>query len=405
MSIKEKPLEIKCILLGESGVGKTSIISRYINDEFDSNISTSSTVSYVCKIIEKNNKKIKLNIWDTIGQEKFRSISKMFLTDTKIAILVYSIINEESFKSLDYWLNLYKDQLGENTILGVAANKSDLFLQQEVPDEKGVEYAKKNGAIFALISARNNKSSVDKFIDKLVDAYLSKNSNTVDDNKTIRITRKHIKKKDKNNNNNGGCCSSSNNNNKVRQRRYNSIIKNSNGCISSVFLGDKGVGKTSIIRRIKGEKVNQNEEHTETINKISINYNNGNYIKIYVYDVNIDKIKNREFIETVKNSTIFFLVYDVYDKESLDNLGFWIEVIKRCKEDEKENYLLYIIGNKDDIAKGVEIEKIGDNVKYVKEGKEYRKKKNGVFKAVSARENRDLDNIIGEGIENYLNMK
>ena len=405
MSNKEKPLEIKCILLGEPGVGKTSIISRYVSDEFDSNVSTSSTVSYVCKLIEKNNKKIKLNIWDTIGQEKFRAISKMFLTDTKIVILVYSIISQDSFKNLDYWLNLYKDQLEESTILGVAANKSDLFLQQEVPDEKGIEYAEKNGAIFAIISARNNKASVDKFIDKLVDAYLSKNKNKNDDNKTIRITRKHIKKKEKNNKD-GGCCSSSNNN-KVRQRRYSSIIKNSNGCINSVFLGDKGVGKTSIIRRIKGEKVNQNEEHTETINKISINYNNNNddYIKIYVYDVNIDKMKNREFIETIKNSTIFFLVYDVYDKESLNSLGYWIEVIKRCKEDEKEKYLLYIIGNKDDVAKDVEIEKIGDNVKYVKEGKEFSVSKNGVFKAVSARENRDIENIIGEGIENYLNMK
>ena len=405
MSNKEKPLEIKCILLGEPGVGKTSIISRYVSDEFDSNVSTSSTVSYVCKLIEKNNKKIKLNIWDTIGQEKFRAISKMFLTDTKIVILVYSIISQESFKNLDYWLNLYKDQLEESTILGVAANKSDLFLQQEVPDEKGIEYAEKNGAIFALISARNNKASVDKFIDNLVDAYLSKNKNRNDDNKTIRITRKHIKKKEKNNKD-GGCCSSSNNN-KVRQRKYSSIIKNSNGYINSVFLGDKGVGKTSIIRRIKGEKVNQNEEHTETINKISINYNNNNddYIKIYVYDVNIDKMKNREFIETIKNSTIFFLVYDVYDKESLNSLGYWIEVIKRCKEDEKEKYLLYIIGNKDDVAKDVEIEKIGDNVKYVKEGKEFSDSKNGVFKAVSARENRDIDNIIGEGIENYLNMK
>ena len=93
MSNKEDFLELKCILLGESGVGKTSIISRYVSDEFDSNVKSSSTVSYVCKIIEKNNKKIKLNIWDTIGQEKFRAISKMFLTDTKIAILVYSIKN------------------------------------------------------------------------------------------------------------------------------------------------------------------------------------------------------------------------------------------------------------------------------------------------------------------------
>ena len=171
----EEILELKLILLGESGVGKTSIISRYVNDRFDDNIASSSSMSYVGKIIEKNKKKIKLNIWDTIGQEKFRSISKLFLNDTKIVILVYSIISAESFKNLDYWINLYKEHLEEDTILGVAANKSDLFLNQEVSDEEGMEYAKKNGAIFGLISAKQNKAALDKFIDKLVDAYLEKN--------------------------------------------------------------------------------------------------------------------------------------------------------------------------------------------------------------------------------------
>ena len=401
----EKELEIKCILLGESGVGKTSIISRYVNDVFDPNNLSSSTVCYAGKKIEKNNRKIKLNIWDTIGQEKFRSISKMFINDTKIAILVYSITSEESFKSLDYWLNLYKDHLGEGTILGVAANKSDLFLEQEVPDEKGIEYAEKSGAIFGLISAKNNKIGLDKFIDKLLDAYLNKNKDlNMNESQTIKIRKKTKNTNEMSNKKEGGCCSS--NNNKARQRRYDSIIKNSNGCISSVFLGNKGVGKTSIIKRIKGEKVNQNEDHTESINKVSIDYNSNNSIRIIVYDVNVDKMKTREFIETIKKSSIFFLVYDVYDKESLDNLGYWLEVINRCKEDENEKYLLYILGNKDDIERDDnKNEKIGDDIKYVKEGKKFGDNNNGLFKSVSARENRGVENIVGEGIESYLDMK
>ena len=403
------PLEIKCILLGESGVGKTSIISRYVKDQFDSEIPISTSCCYIDKIIQKNNIKIKLNIWDTIGQERFRSISKMFLKDTKIVILVYSIISKESFQSLDYWLNLYKDHLEEGTILGVAANKIDLFLNQEIPDEKGKEYAEKNGAIFGLISAKINKSSIDKFINNLVEEYLKKyniNYNSISDTKTIRIRRKTINNKNKNINE-GGCCSSKNNNdNNERRRKCSIIIKEKNGCINSVFLGDKSVGKTSIIKRINGQKVDENEEHTEKISKTSVNYkvDNTTKLKIHIYDVDNDKMKTREFIEAIKNSYICFLVYDVNNKESLENLEYWIEVIKRCKEDVKEKYLLYILGNKiDNIKNGNIIGNETDDL--IKEGKELSKNNNGIFRTVSAMKNTDIDNILGEGVEKYLNMK
>lgn len=402
MMPNKEPLEIKCILLGESGVGKTSIISRYVKDKFDSDIVSSTTCCYTDKILEKNNIKIKLNIWDTIGQEKFRSISKMFLKNTKIVILVYSIISEESFNSLDYWLNLYKEHLEESTILGVAANKIDLFLNQKVPDEKGKEYADKNGAIFGLISAKKNKSSIDKFINNLVEEYLKKTKlfNKASDIKTIRLTRKTITKKKTRE---GGCCSSNNTNNE-KQRRLSTIIKKNNGYISSVFLGDKGVGKTSIIKRINGGEIDENEGHTEKFDKISINYsfNNSTKIKIYIYDVDNDKMKTKEFIEVIKNSLICFLVYDVNNRDSLDNLEYWIEVIRRCKEDVKEKYLLYIIGNKNDFDENI-IENNNDEL--IKEGKELSDNYDGIFKAFSAKTNKDIDKIIGEGVENYLNIK
>ena len=408
-------IEIKLILLGESGVGKTSIISRYVNDNFDPNVISSSTVSYVGKTIEKKNKKIKLNIWDTIGQEKFRAISKLFFKDTKIVILVYSITSQESFDNLNYWLNLYKDQLEEGTILGVAANKSDLFMDQKVSDEMGMEYAEENGAIFGLISAKENKVGLDKFIEKLVDAYLSKeNINfNIKENKTIKLNNN--KKVGKNNNSGGGCCSGGNN--KIRQKKYENIVKNFKGCINSVFLGDKGVGKTSIINRLNGEKVKKDEKHTETINKFSFNYNNNEIkLKLITYDVDNDKMKTIEFIEIIKKSNIFFVVYDVNNKGSLENVGYWIEVIKKCKEDEiKQNYLLYIIGNKNDLYgkednEGEENKIIDNNNnhpkrRYIQEGKELSNKNDGIFKELSAMENRGIDNIIGESIEKYLCMK
>ena len=205
--------EIKMILLGESGVGKTSIIKRYLNDTFDPSAETTLSMSYVAKTITINNNKLTLNIWETIGQEKYRSISKLFLNETKIVILVYSIVSKQTFKELDYWYGLYKELLGEETVLGVAGNKMDLFLEQDVPDETAKEFAESRGAIFSLLSAKDNKNSIDSFIEKLVNAYLEKNSINIgssNNNKNNNEKKNIIKLDEKNvgNNNQGeeGCC-------------------------------------------------------------------------------------------------------------------------------------------------------------------------------------------------------
>ena len=413
-----EPIEVKMILLGESGVGKTSIISRYVHDNFNPNIPLSTSMCFVTKIIKKNNRKIKLNIWDTIGQERFRSISKIFLKDTRIVVLVYSIISEDSFNNLEYWLNLYKDNLDNGTILGIAANKIDLKDQQEVSDDVGMEFAKKNGGIFGLISCKD-KIGVDKLIDNLVEAYLNKKkilNNS--DNKTIRLSKKITSNMYRHNSNysaSSSCCSGETNR---RTKRYNSLINDFHGCINSVFLGDKGVGKTSIINRLRGEKFNEIEEHTNKIKKFSIEYKNSNNetkFKFNIYDVDNDKMKSLEFIEIIKKCNIFFLIYDVNNKESLFNVGYWLEVIKKCKEEWKKiKYFIYIIGNKNDKNKeeNINIEDIGiiennekPNKKYIEEGKKLSNETNGLFKTISALENRGIDNIIGESIEKYLYLK
>ena len=136
MSGQEIP-EIKVILLGETAVGKTSIIKRYHEGQFDEFESSSITMSYVDKTIEIDNEKYKLIIWDTIGQETYRSISKLFLNESKIVILVYSIESKSSFTNLDFWYNLYLEELGKEVILGIAGNKADLYLNQQVPFDEG----------------------------------------------------------------------------------------------------------------------------------------------------------------------------------------------------------------------------------------------------------------------------
>ena len=99
----------KVVLLGESSVGKTCIITRFVDDEFDKEIISTTGASYANKTLkfkDYNNKEILFEIWDPAGQEKYRSLTQLFYKDASIAILVYDITNEESYNELkNYWVN------------------------------------------------------------------------------------------------------------------------------------------------------------------------------------------------------------------------------------------------------------------------------------------------------------
>lgn len=97
---------IKVILIGNSGVGKTSILNRYFNHSFESKENVTLNSSFLQKTIISQNKVYKLEFWDTAGQEKFNSILKIFYTNAQIILLVYDITNKESFlKIQEYWYN------------------------------------------------------------------------------------------------------------------------------------------------------------------------------------------------------------------------------------------------------------------------------------------------------------
>ena len=119
MKNEENLQEFKLVLLGESGVGKTSIIKRYIKDEFDDGQIATKCASFDTKVIKVDEFKesyIKLNIWETAGQEKYRSLSKIFYKNANAAILVYDVTNKKSFEEIkDYWYSQVKECSQENT--------------------------------------------------------------------------------------------------------------------------------------------------------------------------------------------------------------------------------------------------------------------------------------------------
>jgi len=381
-------LQIKMILLGNTAVGKTSIINRYVEDNFSSNLMSSVNMTFTQKTLKIDKQKVQLNIWDTVGQEKFRSLSKLFFKDTKIVALVYSITNKNSFNDLEFWLKTFKETIGEDVVIGVMGNKSDLFLEQEVSEEEGEKFAKENGGFFDLVSAKENKAGLDKFITKLVTECLKKNQN-LSSNNGIKLVNQEQTQEIK-----AGCCAGDKDKRIIR--KYSEIIKEKKGKINSVFLGEISSGKTSIINRIQKSDFNPLEEHTDELMKFNYTYNKGKMkLDIEINDVDINKKKSPEFIDIIKQCNIFFIVYDVKSQKSLDNIHFWIEVIKKIKENINKE-LIYILANKNDREDG------NKNAQLIREGRDIAQENKTMFKSISAKDNEGINGIMKESVESYL---
>ena len=152
---------IKIVLLGESGTGKTSIIAQFTRGEFDPNVVTSISAQFISKLtyISEYDKTIKFDIWDTAGQEKFRSLAQIFYKDAKAIILVYDITNLKSFEELkNYWYPKVKENCQSDIILGIAGNKDDLYENEQVSFQDAQNFADEIGAIYKKTSALNNSN-------------------------------------------------------------------------------------------------------------------------------------------------------------------------------------------------------------------------------------------------------
>ena len=155
-----EPEAIKVVLVGESGVGKTSIISQFTSHKFDPHRETSLSAQFVSKTIEfaELGKSIKFDIWDTVGQEKYRSLAEIFYRDARVIIFVYDITSEYSFKELkNYWYEETKTKSSGKPLLAVVGNKIDLYGDQKVSNTEGAAFADKIGGIFQVTSAQSDQ--------------------------------------------------------------------------------------------------------------------------------------------------------------------------------------------------------------------------------------------------------
>ncbi len=209
---EDEYIPCKIVLLGEAGVGKTSIITRYISGSFSQIVMTSTGSSFVAKKIElADKKKVKLQIWDTAGQEKYRSLAKIFYQSAAVAVLVYDITLKKSFEQIkEYWVKEIKENAPEDIIIAIAANKSDDYLNQEVTMDEGKELAKSLDALFICTSAKLGngiddlfKLSGEKFLNpnkNIAESYMNKNEllEQMNKKKIEEIKKGNAKNKKKN---------------------------------------------------------------------------------------------------------------------------------------------------------------------------------------------------------------
>jgi len=197
---EDEEKEIKVILLGEAGVGKTNLINRATGQDFNPFSKTTGSSSFSKMIVNVRNNNFEINLWDTIGQEQFRQLTKLFYNNSKIVIFVYDITSHKSIDELkNYWVKDIESKLGNDIIKGVVANKIDLYLEEEVKEDEGEEFAKSIDAKFLTISAKtDNADKFKKYITELVEDFLLSGLNTGSGRITLS-TNTHNK-------NNKNCC-------------------------------------------------------------------------------------------------------------------------------------------------------------------------------------------------------
>jgi small GTP-binding protein len=192
----EEDLHCRVVIIGDSSVGKTSILNRFIENSF--NPCEYATIGANYQIIYKTfqDHKIELQIWDTAGQEKFRSLSPIYFRKATGAIAVFDLTNQQSFDNLPSWINLFTDIAGVDNIVAVAGNKSDLKGSYDVNLDKAREFCKDNNYIFKETSAQSGAGIAEFFEEFTTAVFL----------KTLHNSAPAEVKPIKNGDENSNCC-------------------------------------------------------------------------------------------------------------------------------------------------------------------------------------------------------
>ena len=199
MSEEENENGNKVIFLGESNVGKTNLMRISVGKPFDSHSLSTWSVSYLPKSFTYNKKMYIFNLWDTIGQETYRSLTRIFFKNAIIVILVYDITSRKTFEELEFWYQQVKNELSNEFVLAIVGNKKDLFTEMKVTEDEGKKFAEEKGAKFKLSSAKDDPMDFTQFLEELLKESIEKNLSSMNRQRGLTIISKRT-------DNNKKCC-------------------------------------------------------------------------------------------------------------------------------------------------------------------------------------------------------
>ena len=161
----------KYIVIGDTSVGKSCLVLRFINDRVRQSHDITIGVEFGAKIVEHDNTNIKLQIWDTAGQENFRSITRSYYRSAGGALLVYDITSRSSFDNLYNWIQEVRDNGNPSMVIILVGNKTDREQDRKVTYQEGYEFAQKHGMLFQETSAINGQKVEDAFMQTTIQIY------------------------------------------------------------------------------------------------------------------------------------------------------------------------------------------------------------------------------------------
>ena len=188
--------KIKIMLIGDSNVGKTSIVKRYCKNQFNESYISSIGIDFETKYIKVGEKTINLQIWDTAGQERYKVISKNYYNKSDGFIIVYDITNKSSFDSIANWVQDIKELASHDNKNIILGNKCDLENDRKINKEEGDNLAKKYNCQFFEVSAQNGKN-IDKSFLCLIQSILQDVNSSYSSRRGSEIDKKSFNEHNK----------------------------------------------------------------------------------------------------------------------------------------------------------------------------------------------------------------
>ncbi|XP_049579506.1 RAB6B, member RAS oncogene family a isoform X2 [Syngnathus scovelli] len=146
--------KFKLVFLGEQSVGKTSLITRFMYDSFDSTYQATIGIDFLSKTMYLEDRTVRLQLWDTAGQERFRSLIPSYIRDSTVAVVVYDITNANSFRQTTKWIDDVRTERGSDVIVMLVGNKTDLADKRQISVKEGEQQAKELSVMFTETSAK-----------------------------------------------------------------------------------------------------------------------------------------------------------------------------------------------------------------------------------------------------------